>query len=517
MRSEIEPPPAAIRGTSSDYLEGVVKLDKGQRIVMALNAAHVCEIGVTRKTDSSNGAGSSSETGSAESSVKTKNADAEVQKMVTFRIAKEEFAFHMEHVREILRVQTPVQVPDVPDYVLGVLTVRGQILPVVDLRRLLQQRSLADEFADNCRPLREEYERWIDQTEKVFAGGSQQKVDGSVTEHLRKWLAETNSSSQLLMEALAKARGLNEKVIKQLQARTKHEEHGDRDAALACGEEVLSGGRETVAALHRFEQQIAQNIQEDQRIIVVDSEGFVLGLVVDHVHEVLNVPKILMEPPPRITSSGGMELSGVAKLDDGSRLIMCLDVANLMKDQKLRDVQGSSHQTVDAAKIGGTDKTAAGAQALTEVQLVTFMLGAEEYGVPISQIQEIDRLAKITKVPKAAKFIEGITNLRGEVIPVLDTRKRFDLEVKPSDDRTRIIIVDLGGVKTGLVVDSVREVLNLATKDIAPPPEAIGSGIDQHFISGIGKVDAGKRMIVLLDVEKILSRQEQAHLSEVTA
>lgn len=515
MRSEIEPPPAAIRGTSSDYLEGVVKLDKGQRIVMALNAAHVCAIGVTRKTDSTNGVAAGSESGSTESSVKSGNADAEVQKMVTFRIAKEEFAFHMEHVREILRVQTPNQVPDVPDYVLGVLTVRGQILPVIDLRRLLQQQSLADEFAGTCRPLREEYERWIDQTEKVFAGGSQTKVDSSVAERLRKWLAETNSSSQLLMEELAKARGLNEKVIKQLQVRTKHEEHGDRDAARACGEEFLSGGRETVAALQRFEQQIAQNIQEDQRIIVVDSEGYVLGLVVDHVHEVLNVPKSLMEPPPRITSSGGMELSGVAKLDDGARLIMCLDVANLMKDQKLRDVQGSARQTVEAEKTG-THKTA-GAQELSEVQLVTFMLGAEEYGIPISQIQEIDRLAKVTKVPKAAAFIEGITNLRGEVIPVLDTRKRFDLEVKPSDDRTRIIIVDLGGVKTGLVVDSVREVLNLATKDIAPPPEAIGSGIDQHFISGIGKVDAGKRMIVLLDVEKILSRKELAHLSEVTA
>jgi purine-binding chemotaxis protein CheW len=99
---------------------------------------------------------------------------------------------------------------------------------------------------------------------------------------------------------------------------------------------------------------------------------------------------------------------------------------------------------------------------------------------------------------------------------VLDTRKRFDLEVKPSDDRTRIIIVDLGGIKTGLVVDSVREVLNLAKKDIAPPPEAIGSGTTQQFISGIGKVDAGKRMIVLLDVEKILSHQEQTHLSEIS-
>jgi purine-binding chemotaxis protein CheW len=531
LRSEMEPPPAAIRGTSSDYLEGIVKLDKGQRIVMALNAAHICEIGVTHKTESTNGAAASSQAAGAESLAKSRSADAEVQKMVTFRIAKEEFAFHMEHVREILRVQTPNQVPDVPDYVLGVLTVRGQILPVIDLRRLLQQRSLADEFVESCRPLREEYERWIEQTGKVFAAGSQQKagdshqkagdsnqrVASSVMEHLRKWLAETNCSSQLLMETLGKARGLNEKVIKQLQVRTKHEEHGDRDAARVCGEDVLSAGRETVAALRKFEELIAQNIQEDQRIIVVDAEGFVLGLVVDHVHEVLNVPKSLMEPPPRITSNGGMELSGVAKLDDGARLIMVLDVAGLMKDEKLRHVQDSSTDSAATQKTAEINKAGAGAQGLSEVQLVTFMLGAEEYGVPISQIQEIDRLAKITKVPKAAEFIEGITNLRGEVIPVLDTRRRFGLDVKPSDDRTRIIIVDLGGVKTGLVVDSVREVLNLAKKDIAPPPEAIGSGIDQQFISGIGKVDAGKRMIVLLDVERILSRQEQAHLSEVTS
>jgi purine-binding chemotaxis protein CheW len=515
LRSEIEAPPAAIRGTTSDYLEGVVKLDKGERIVMALNAAQVCDIGVTRNAASASGLALASKTTSDELSDVSRNADADVQKMVTFRIAKEEFAFHMEHVREILRVQTPNQVPDVPEYVLGVLTVRGQILPVIDLRRLLQQRSLADEFADSCRPLREEYERWIEHTEKLFAADSQSKVDGSITEHLRKWIAETNSSSEVLTEALAKVRGANQKVIKEIQLRTKSEESGDRDAARACAVEVLAGAGETVAALRSFEQQIAKNIQEDQRIIVVDAEGFVLGLVVDHVHEVLNVPKNLMEPPPRITSSGGMELSGVAKLDDGSRLIMCLDVANLMKDQKLRDVQGSSQHSLAEEKAVEIRNTGANAQELSEIQLVTFMLGAEEFGVPISQIQEIDRLGKVTKVPKAAQFIEGITNLRGEVIPVLDTRKRFDLETKPSDDRTRIVIVDLGGVRTGLVVDSVREVLNLAKKDIAPPPESIGSGVDQQFISGIGKVDSGKRMIVLLDVEKILSRQEQAHLSDV--
>ena len=114
-----------------------MKLDKGQRIVMALNAAHVCEIGVTRKTASGSGAAAGSEAASRRVGGQIRECRCRSPEMVTFRIAKEEFAFHMEHVREILRVQTPNQVPDVPDYVLGVLTVRGQILPVIDLRRLL--------------------------------------------------------------------------------------------------------------------------------------------------------------------------------------------------------------------------------------------------------------------------------------------------------------------------------------------------------------------------------------------
>ncbi len=399
------------------------------------------------------------------------------------------------------------------------LTVRGQILPVIDLRLLLQQSSLADEFSGQCRPLREEYERWVERVSQTFAQDSQAKVDASIAEQLRKWLGETNSSSQALMESLAKARGLNEKSLKHLQARAKYEEQGDREAAHASTADALAAARETVGALRKFEDLIAKNIHEDQRIIVVDSEGIVLGLVVDRVHEVLNVPKKLVEPPPAITSNGGMELSGVAKLNDGSRLIMLLDVARLTKDEKLRAVQDKAHSVVENTaqeqKNRGLVDKLSDAHELKEVQLVTFMLANEEYGVPISQIQEIDRLSKITKVPKAATFIEGVTNLRGEVIPVLDTRKRFDLELKAPDDRSRIIIVDLGGVKTGLVVDSVREVLNLAKKDIAPPPQAVGSGVEKQFISGIGKVDSGKRMIVLLDVEKILSQQERTELSQV--
>jgi purine-binding chemotaxis protein CheW len=422
-----------------------------------------------------------------------------IAQMVTFRIAKEEFAFEMKHVREILRVQAPKQVPDVPEYVLGVLTVRGQILPIVDLRRLLHQQSLADEFSGSCREIREWYERWMER----LGGNQSGRTDLSAPERLRSWISAANSSSQALMETLSKVRGFNERTIKQVQSH-------------APAEEIAASVSEVIAGLHDFEREVAANIHEDQRIIVVDAGGFVLGLVVDHVNEVLNVLRKLLDLPPMVTSAGGLELEAVAKLEDGNRLIMLLDVANLMRDQKLREIQTESTGETATDTQTGAEKADTD-QERSELQLVTFLLGGEEYGVPISQIQEIDRLSKITKVPKAAQFVEGVTNLRGEVIPVLDTRKRFDLETKASDDRSRIIIVELGGVKTGLIVDSVREVLSLPTKDIAPPPEAIHSGIDQKFISGIGKVDSGKRMVVLLDVEKILSKTEQAELAQIPA
>jgi len=496
LRGDVDPPPPAIRGTTSDYLDGVVKLDNGQRIIMSLNAAQVCHIDEShRRTDPSAVTSNSSQ--GQEVATAAVAASEAIAQMVTFRIAKEEFAFEMEHVREILRVQAPKQVPDVPDYVLGVLTVRGQILPIVDLRRLLHQPSLAEEFEGSCRTIREQYERWIEQTGSGHA-------DLSIPERLRTWISSANSSSQVLMETLSRLRGLNEKTIKQTQTG-------------AAADEITATASAVVAGLHDFEREVAANIQEDQRIIVVDANGFVLGLVVDHVNEVLNVMRKLLDPPPMVTSAGGLELEAVAKLEDGNRLIMLLDVKNLMRDQKLREIHDDTTSETATQAKGSAETAAEKSQELSEVQLVTFMLGGEEYGVPISQIQEIDRLSKITKVPKAAQFVEGVTNLRGEVVPVLDTRKRFELEAKASDDRSRIIIVELGGVKTGLIVDSVREVLSLPKKDIAPPPEAIHSGIDQRFISGIGKVDSGKRMVVLLDVEKILSKTERAELAELPA
>ena len=507
QRSEIEAPPSTIRGTTSAYLEGVVKLDGGKRIVMSLDAAQVCEISISRETTKAvtNPSASASAFNAGSSRPEPPSAAVAVRKLVTFRIAGEEYGLPLDHVREILRVATLNRVPDVPECVLGVLTVRGQVLPVIDLRNLLQQPSFAEEFVAGSRALRAEYERWMEQIEQTRSA----KADTTAPDHLRIWLAKTNCSNQLLMETLSIARAWNEKAAKQVQP---HSERGTlQDAAnISRADSIVACGQEVIAALEAFEQQIRTNIQEDQRIIVVDADGTPLGLVVDHVHEVLDVPLNLIEPVPVSASAGGLELAGVARLDDGSRFILLLDLAGLIKEQRsqktdaLVPLKAPGAESQSAMEPGGT------LHHLDELQLVTFMLDNEEFGIQISQIQEIDRLGKITRVPRAAKFIEGVTNLRGEVIPVLDTRKRFDLTVRKPDDLSRIIIVNLHGVRTGLIVDSVRQVLNLAVKDIAQPPRAISSGVDQQFISGIGKVDDGRRMIVLLDVERILSTPEHA-------
>lgn len=518
VRSEdFEAPPTAIQGNSSDCIDGVVKLDEGRRIVMALNAARVCHIAIDTSSAALDSPLTDRPTNDGENRENHDRSADGRQQLVTFRIGREEFAFPLEQVQEILRVQTPKQMPGVPAYVLGVLTVRGKILPILDLRRMLEKTELSEEIRTACAALRGEYESWLGQFAASLSSGSFTRMTTSLMGRLRQWLDETNSSSQILMEALAMARGLNERVQKQLEAREHLELASNLQPTQEDGEQLLATGREVIASLRRFEAQLDECIREDQRIIVLDAGGFSLGLVVDHVHEVLNVPQSLLEPPPNVAASSGMELAGVAKLENGARLILLLAVSALVSGDKLQGIHQLASGKVD--KEDGTSMYAKkeNEQTLAETQLVTFMLGDEEYGIPIAQVQEIDRLTKITKVPKAASFIEGITNLRGEVVPVLDTRKRFDLEVKSPDDRTRLIIVDLGGVKTGLVVDSVRQVMALPHQCISAPPDAIGTNPRQQFLSGIGTVDNGRRMIALLDVEKILSLQEQTNLAELAA
>jgi len=147
-----------------------------------------------------------------------------------------------------------------------------------------------------------------------------------------------------------------------------------------------------------------------------------------------------------------------------------------------------------------------------EQQLVVFDLADEGYGVDISAVREIIRLQEITHVPRTPEFVEGVINLRGKVIPVIDLRKRFGLAVKAESQDNRIVVVDIGDQDIGVVVDAVTEVLRIPTDSVEPPASVITTA-DSDYLLGIAKLDS--RLIILLDLQKVLSVDEQGALSEM--
>lgn len=135
------------------------------------------------------------------------------------------------------------------------------------------------------------------------------------------------------------------------------------------------------------------------------------------------------------------------------------------------------------------------------LQLVTFAIGEEEFGIDILKVQEIIRTMAITKVPNSPPHVEGVINLRGKVIPVIDLRCRFNMESRSHDNHTRIIVVDLHKVVIGFVVDGVSEVLRIQSSTVEPPPPVV-SGIESEYIKGVGKLD--NRLLILLDLDKLI-------------
>ncbi len=146
-----------------------------------------------------------------------------------------------------------------------------------------------------------------------------------------------------------------------------------------------------------------------------------------------------------------------------------------------------------------------------ETQVVTFQLAKEEYAIDILQVQEIVMIIPITRMPKAPHFIEGIVNLRGQMIPIIDMRKRFSLPEAMHDSDTRIIIVDIGEI-VGMVVDGVRDVIRLPDSAISPPPPMI-QGISADYLKGIGQFD--ERLLIMPDLEKVLTAEEQEVLRKL--
>lgn len=148
------------------------------------------------------------------------------------------------------------------------------------------------------------------------------------------------------------------------------------------------------------------------------------------------------------------------------------------------------------------------------MQLVSFQLAQEEYGVEITKVQEIILMGEITRVPQTPPYIKGLINLRSTVIPIVDLRLRFGLQEQPRTDETRIMVINVAGKTIGIIVDAVSEVLRISQEQIAPPPPTV-AGLGEEYLIGLAKLES--RLLILLDIDRIFTAHELEKAEEIAA
>jgi len=403
----LEPPPSTTSGVNGQFLKAIAKLNEGKRLVLILEDGKILP---TQETGRSKAAATEETIGdTARQEAVQAGTKEEEEQLVTFRVGQAEFALEIERVQEIIRTTEITPVPQAPSYVLGVLSLRNHLLPIIDLRA-------------------------------------------------RFGLAESQ-----------------------------------RDMEQADGRKAAKSGAAS-----------------DSKIVVVNLDDVVTGIRVDSVSEVLRVPRRKVEPPPKMVDSGDAGwLKGVGKLNNGKRLIMLVDLGKLLSAEdrdQISEATGNKMEESERATKAKDD----------EEQLVCFRLAQEEYALSIMKVQEIIRVGQITALPNAPVHVSGIINLRGKVLPVIDMRVLFSMATSERSEQNRIVVVDIAGKTTGLIVDSVSEVLRVAKSQIEPPPALIADS-ETHYIDGVAKLQDGKRLITLIHADSLLSGAPDAALPEGSA
>lgn len=259
------------------------------------------------------------------------------------------------------------------------------------------------------------------------------------------------------------------------------------------------------------------DLDEHHRIVVIALPGGgQVGLVTDAVKEVLGVPRSQADAMPGVLArdAGMQEFESICRLDGGKRLVSIIATDRLLGMSSMREALHAAGEAADRLQRASTQEDAmsshsASREILTDddLQAVVFRLGAEEFGVPIMSVQEIVRVPEVlTRVPKTPAFVEGVINLRGTVLPVIDQRARLGLPAIERNDRQRIMVYTLNGMRTGFIVDSVAEVLRIGRGHISPAPEL--SDEQGRLITQVAKLEGDKRLVMLIDPSQLLAARE---------
>jgi len=491
------------------------------------------------------------------------------QQFVTFIAGDEVFAADMVPVKEIIRVPEVVRVPLAPSALVGLANLRGKVLPIISLRRLFGFPELPHD--DSTRALVVDVGQplgfVVDRVSSVVGVESSHIEDvGSIrttvnTEVLSSLIKDVGGHAMIMVLDFAK---LIEREFSQIAAISKNTGvAGATQAAVQSEEEDTSDelqlvsfdvdGQEYAIAIEDV-QEIVQvpetinhvphseshvlgvmtlrsrllplvnlrsmfalshrDLDEKSRIVVLTLNGVSVGVVVDAVSEVLRVSRSGVDSLPAMLAREGnlAEVTSICRLDNGKRMVSIVTARNLFGHSVIKEAL----TTVNKSELDDDREDPGQDQALDDnEQVVIFRLDKEEFGAPIASVQEIVRVPeKLVRVPKAPLFVEGVINLRGTVLPVIDLRLRLGLKQVERTDRQRIMVFLISDVRTGFIVDQVAEVLRIPKAAIEPAPQL--SAEQSRLLSRMANLEKQKRMVQLIDPPHLMAKKELVALAAVT-
>ncbi|WP_291270727.1 chemotaxis protein CheW [Geothrix sp.] len=475
--------------------------------------------------------------------------------LVTFTLDGVEFGLDIDRVQEITHRSDVTPVPGSPSFILGVINLRGLIIPVIDSRirfhlasqeptpktRIIVLRLASGPTGlqvDSVAEVVRLEDHTIRETPPLVAGIRSEYLAGMVTVgsrlitliHLEKLLDSSELSRRTELEDLGMAGALaigsedfeeeaeadgrpfvtfrlgvesfgialqQVEEIVELPAVTKVPDAPDYVLGVICL-------RDQVMPLIDLSEilSIQQGDTERKRdMVVLLSFGSArIGVVVDEIQEILRVQDGQTLPPPQTLSEAEREhLEGILLLP--GRMVSLINV--------LKIITGDDQEKIAAMGQGLGLTDARVQESIPSLELVVFRLGPENYGLRLHEVREIIMVGQVTPVPRAPQFVDGVLNLRGEVMPVVDLRTRFGLERVEATSISRILITSIGGVFTGLVVDAVDEVRPVELHRFGPPPSVTAVGANR-YIEKVARLDNG--MIFLLELQQLLTDAETEQL-----
>lgn len=499
---------------------------------------------------------------SVEEGVEIEEYGADGPQIVTFSLGDERFAVPMECVQEIVRVPATVRVPLASSHLTGLANLRGRVLPVFQCRTMMGMPAIEVSEASRVLVLRigTSVGLMVDRVHAVVTispeqvDAIQQEDEISNTEWLAGVIRQEKELTLLLdVERLVQTHASQERAGGSGPASDFNamadaaDEDSNLDELQLVSFEVA--GQEYAAPIDRV-QEIVQAptdfttlphahaavlgvmvlrarllpllslralfgletlaLQEHHRVVVLQLPGgSSVGVVMDRVNEVLRVSRSVQEPVPALfnNSRAVRHVQSMCRLEDGKRLVSILEIDSLV-DYTSAAIQSLGHGTgFEAQSASQACNQEESEDMESEGQVVVFQLGAEEFGVNIHSVQEIVRVPEqLTRIPQTPAFLEGVINLRGTVLPVIDQRRRMGIEGGERHDRQRIMVYLMNGVRTGFIVDSVTEVLRLDPKNISDTPS--GGLHDVNLLPQVANLTESKRMILLIDPQALLSSAE---------